>query len=92
MDVSQAEAVIDLISAETPWAAGNAAGQLSGTLKRRVEAIYNSLLDVAAHFQAVMDYTDDDIEAFDLESARSVLEKARLDTAELAGAMAGEEF
>lgn len=83
MDISQAEAVIDLISAETPWAAGNAAGQLGGTLKLRVQTIYDSLVDVAAHFQAVVDYPDDDIEAFSLQTAQEVLKKARADTAVL---------
>lgn len=41
MDLTQAEAVIDLIEAETAQAARNAVGQLGGALRRRVEPVYD---------------------------------------------------
>lgn len=62
MDLIQAEAVIDLIDAETAEAARNAAGQLSGTLSRTVEEIYEALMAVVSRFYAVVDYPDEDIE------------------------------
>ena len=67
MDLIQAEAVIDLIDAETAEAARNAAGQLSGTLSRTVEEIYEALMAVVSRFYAVVDYPDEDIE--DLQRA-----------------------
>ena len=55
LDLTQAEAVADLIDAETPAAARVAALQLSGALSRRVEAVYSLLADLTAHFCAVLD-------------------------------------
>lgn len=67
MDLIQAEAVVDLIDAETAEAARNAAGQLSGTLSRTVDEIYEALMAVVSRFYAVVDYPDEDIE--DLQRA-----------------------
>ena len=67
MDLIQAEAVVDLIDAETAEAAHNAVGQLSGTLSRTVEEIYEALMAVVSRFYAVVDYPDEDIE--DLQRA-----------------------
>lgn len=66
MDLSSAEAVIDLIDAETEEAVLNAAGQLSGAIHRKAESVYLMLADVSAHFHAVLDYPDEDIEEFRL--------------------------
>ncbi len=73
LDLSQAEAVIDLIDAETPAAARLAAHQLGGALFRRVEAIYTGLVDLLAHFYAVLDYPDEDIDPFREETIRAAL-------------------
>lgn len=64
LDLTQAEAVIDLIDAETPTAARQAAGQLGGALSQRVDGIYQGLTDIMAHFCAVLDYPDEDIDPF----------------------------
>lgn len=64
LDLAQSEAVIDLIQAETPEAARHAAGQLAGALSERVEQVYSRLTDVMAHFYAVLDYPDEDIDPF----------------------------
>ena len=76
LDLSQAEAVIDLIEAETEPAARNAAGQLGGALGTKIEGIYQALLHISAHFFAVIDYPDEDIEAFELNNYRTVLSEA----------------
>lgn len=62
MDLTQAEAVIDLIESETAQAAHNAVEQLSGALRRKIEPVYSGLLDIASRFYAVVDYPDEDIE------------------------------
>jgi len=74
LDLTRAEAVIDLIDAETPAAARQAAGQLSGALFRRVEAIYSALVDLSAHFHAVLDYPDEDLDPFRVEEMEKVLQ------------------
>ena len=82
LDLTQAEAVIDLIDAETADAAANAAGQLGGALRREIEPIYDSLTDLCSHFHAVLDYPDEDIEDFGVEELANTLEDAsvRLNT------------
>lgn len=77
MDLAQAEAVIDLIDAETAEGARNAYGQLTGALSRRVDAIYDGLTDVLAHFHAVLDYPDEDIDPFTQETIRAALTQAQ---------------
>lgn len=67
LDLTQAEAVADLIDAETASAVRQAAGQLSGALGRRVAAVYDALTDLTAHFCAVLDYPDEDIDPFTQE-------------------------
>jgi len=68
LDLTQAEAVIDLIEAETADAAANAAGQVGGRLVKTLSPIYNDLTDLCSHFHAVLDYPDEDIEDFGLDS------------------------
>ena len=62
MDLTAAEAVVDLIDAETAEEARNAVGQLEGAIARPVEQVYAGLMELAARFYAVVDYPDEDIE------------------------------
>lgn len=62
MDLTQAEAVVDLIDAETAAAARNAAAQLDGGLRRVLEPVQEELLEVTSRFYAVVDYPDEDIQ------------------------------
>ena len=73
LGLTQAEAVIDLIEAETADAAANAAGQVGGVLQKKLSPIYNDLTDLCSHFHAVLDYPDEDIEDFGLDSYYSSL-------------------
>ena len=76
MDLTQAEAVIDLIDAETADAAANAAGQVAGVLRKRLDPIYDSLMDICSHFHAVLDYPDEDIAPFRLQAYADTLTSA----------------
>ena len=67
LDLAQAEAVADLLDAQSREGARHAAGQLSGALSRRVGEIYSALVDLMAHFHAVLDYPDEDIDPFTQE-------------------------
>lgn len=73
MDLTQAEAVVDIIDAETPLAARNAASQLSGAISRRTEEIYQNLTHICSHYHAVLDYPDEDIPPFTLAEYAAVL-------------------
>ena len=73
--LTQAEAVIDLIEAETADAAANAAGQVAGVLQKKLSPIYDDLTDICSHFHAVLDYPDEDIEDFGLGKYESILKQ-----------------
>ena len=75
LDLAQAEAVGDLLEAQSREGARHAAGQLAGALSQKIGDIYSALVDVMAHFHAVLDYPDEDIDPFRLEE----LEKALAD-------------
>ena len=75
LGLTQAEAVIDLIEAETADAAANAAGQVEGVLQKKLQPIYNDLTDLCSHFHAVLDYPDEDIADFGLSNYESLLKK-----------------
>ena len=76
MELCAAEAVADIIDAETVECAKNAAGQLSGAISRKVDGIYSALTDISSHYHAVLDYPDEDIEDFQLESYEGGLTSA----------------
>ena len=73
LDLAQAEAVGDLLSAQSREGARHAAGQLAGALSKRIGDIYSALVDVMAHFHAVLDYPDEDIDPFRLEELDEAL-------------------
>ena len=73
MSLTQAEAVIDLIDAETADAAANAAGQVAGAIRKRIDPIYDGWVDLCAHFHAVLDYPDEDIDPFTLSGYEASL-------------------
>ncbi len=68
MDLTGAEAVIDLIEAQTADMAANAAAQVGGALDRRLRPIYEGLTDICSHYHAVLDYPDEDIPDFRLSA------------------------
>ena len=77
LDLAQAEAVVDLIDAQSKEGVYQSAGQLGGVLSRRVDGIYSLLVDLMAHFHAVLDYPDEDIDPFRQEHMEQSLEQAR---------------
>ena len=76
LDLTQAEAVIDLIESESAQAARNAVEQLGGALRRRIAPVYDSLLEVASRFYAVVDYPDEDIEDLSRAAVLETLARA----------------
>ena len=76
MDLLQAEAVADLIDAETAQAAHNAVGQLEGVLSRTVTEIYDGLMAIVSRFYAVVDYPDEDIGDLQREDMLDTLRRA----------------
>ena len=73
LDLTEAEAVIDLIEAETAEAARLAAAQVDGALRRPVEQVYDALLELSGRFYAVVDYPDEDLEDLTREETERTL-------------------
>ena len=61
MDLAAAEAVADLIYAQTEQGAKNAAALLKGHHAKPLAAMKERILGLIAHFYAVCDYSDEDI-------------------------------
>ena len=85
LDLTRTEAIADLIHAESPAAVRQAAGQLGGALAGAIEEIYQSLTDLLAHFHAVLDYPDEDIEPFQAAEISAVLNQAAAKLDRMAG-------
>lgn len=72
LDLSRAEAVMDLIAARTPLALRAAAEQLQGRIGEEAEAIRASVLEIVAHLEAFIDFPE---EGIDPASGEALLKK-----------------
>jgi tRNA modification GTPase len=61
LDLTQAEAVRDLIESQTLYQAKVAAQQLDGALSRRLQPIKSNLVDLIALMEAGIDFAEDDV-------------------------------
>ena len=73
MGLSEAEAVHDLITARTAEAAQNAAAQVMGAVGSPVQQMRDELLGMVAHFHAVVDFPDEDIDPVLFEDAAALI-------------------
>lgn len=75
LDLSEAEAVHDLITARTSEAAQNAAAQMMGAVGSPVHQMREDLVGMAAHFHAVVDYPDEDIDPILMQDTIDLLQQ-----------------
>ena len=61
MDLSQTEGVIDLINAVSDKGATNAVFQMEGRLSKKINELRNTLLNLSAHIQALIDFPEEDL-------------------------------
>lgn len=74
LDLSQAEAVIDMIKSKTDKSFETSLDQLEGSLSNKINEIRNILLEMVAHVEVSIDFPDQDIEEVTYED----LEKSGL--------------
>jgi len=75
LDLTQAEAVRDLIEAQTLTQARQAASQMGGALSRRVGPVKRALMELIALLEAGIDFAEDDVDvAPQAEIARRIHE------------------
>src|SRR6266576_3961887 len=77
MDLTQAEAVIDLIRARTDLALRSATEQLEGKLGEKIANIRQGLVDLLAHTEASIDFPEEGIAPDEGEPLRARLESVR---------------
>lgn len=75
LDLSQAQAVMDVINAKTKASLQMAMSHLSGGFSDKIKAFRNDILSIIAHLEASIDFPEDDIEGMDFEDTR---EKVKL--------------
>ncbi|MHB1335825.1 MAG: tRNA uridine-5-carboxymethylaminomethyl(34) synthesis GTPase MnmE [Candidatus Humimicrobiaceae bacterium] len=64
IDLSQVEAISDIISAKTENSLKIAANNLSGTLSKEIKKIRKNLLDIIINIEASIDFIEEDLEIF----------------------------
>jgi len=83
MDLTQAEAVIDLIRARTDLALRSATEQLEGRLGARIRKIRDELIALLAHINASIDFPEEGIAPDEGETLRDRLDSIREEIAVL---------
>jgi tRNA modification GTPase len=68
IDLTQAEAVVDIINARTNKSLEIATAQLKGDMRMSIETISGSLSDVFAEINAAIDFPDDVTEIVDIDT------------------------
>ncbi|MDD6484675.1 MAG: tRNA uridine-5-carboxymethylaminomethyl(34) synthesis GTPase MnmE [Clostridiales bacterium] len=90
IDLSQAEAVIDIINSKNELAQRNALSQLEGSLSKRIRTLRDRLLNTAARMQVIIDYPDEDLEDIDAPEVEEICRECAKEAQKLlAGADSG---
>ena len=76
LDLSQAEAVLDVIEARTAEAGRLAMEQLKGRLSERIAILRKALVEVCSEIEAHIDFPEDEIEPASIDRLKSVIEWA----------------
>jgi tRNA modification GTPase len=66
IDLTQAEAVNDLIHAQTQYQAQLAARQLRGALSNQLKPIKDALVEMIVYFESSVEFVEDDLDALDI--------------------------
>ena len=83
IDLVQAEAVCDIIRAQTDTALNCALHQLEGHLSRTVEKMRERIIDLLAHIEALLDYCEEEIPELSRGEMVYQMEKISKEIAEL---------
>ena len=83
LDLTQAEAVMDVIQAKTRSSLRVASGHLTGKLSAKIRALRQDILEMIAHLEATIDFPEDDIDDVVIEDAAHRVAALRTAVAEL---------
>ena len=85
LDLTQAEAVADIINAQTNDAVTVAASQLSSTLSHKTSEIREQLLSTSAHLLATLDFSEEGVEDLPYDDLKETIIDAKNSITELLG-------
>jgi tRNA modification GTPase len=88
IDLTQAEAVRDLIESQTLFQAKVAAQQLEGALSKRLQPMKQKLVELIALLEAGIDFAEDDISVLPPDQILKHIAEVQIPLAELAGSFA----
>ncbi len=83
IDLTQAEAVIDIIRAKTDTGLDLAVQQLEGSLRQRIQGIREQLFDIVVRIEAAIDFPEDDIPEVESQEMGEILAKTIADIRQL---------
>ena len=83
MDLSQAEAVADLIDADTEAAVTVAAGQLEKRLSQKINKLRDRLIASTSHILAMIDFSEEGVEELDYSDLKTVIGEISSELGEL---------
>lgn len=78
IDLTQAEAIIDLINAKSSKEAQESANQLEGYLSQKINEINEKILDLMSNIEANIDYPEYDVEEVSYEEAINKLTEIKI--------------
>ncbi len=83
LDLSQAEAVIDVVRSRTDSSLDVAVQQLEGSLRRRIDSFRERLLDLVVRVEASIDFPEEDIPDVELGEMQTIISSVRSEIQQL---------
>lgn len=83
IDLSQAEAIIDVIKSKTDIAHEVAQSQLEGSLSKKIKDLRMNVTEVLAHLEVAIDFSEEDVEEITYQTLREKAEELRIEIKKL---------
>jgi tRNA modification GTPase len=84
MDLSQAEAIRDLIDAQTVASAKQSVRQLGGEVSHQLQPIKDELLDIIVLLESALEFVEDDLPEYQIDKTKQKLSEISLDLEKMA--------
>jgi tRNA modification GTPase len=84
IDLAEAEAIRDLIDAQTTASARQAVRQMRGEMSQRLQPLKDELLNVIVVLESALEFVEDDLPAMQLDSVKKSLTDIAVETGKLA--------
>lgn len=88
MDLSRAEAVADIIAADSRWSHNVATTQMRGSYSERLATMRESLLRLCSLLELELDFSEEDVEFANRDELRKMLKNIALEIAQLKSSFA----